>query len=473
VKVLIVNPPTLSGMRYVREGRCEQRLNSFQYVMVPISLPLVAAVLEKDGHEVKIIDCVAEEMGVDGLREAVKAFDPAMLLLNMSTATSMSDMRVVDLLRGETKAHLTVIGNHPTSLPDEVLGACRLDSVIRREPERTAQDLAATLAKGGPLADVLGLSWKDPQGKVTHNADRPFERDLDSLPFPARHLLPNERYTLPVINEPYTLIVTSRGCPHGCVYCTAWQYYGREVRLRSAVNVVDEMEQCLTRQGVRNFTMWSDTFNQSRPFVMEVCAEIRERGLEGKVRWMTNSRVDHVDREALSAMKAAGCMGISYGIESGVDEILQAIKKGATTAQAREAVRLTKEAGIEVLAHVVLGLPGETPETIRRTVDFVKELDPDYAQFYCAIPFPKTPFEKLARSEGWVTTDDYSKYELNQAILSTPALPAEKLRDARRKAYREFYLRPSYLWKRLKKVRTPRELWTNVRQGWDFVRHWI
>jgi radical SAM superfamily enzyme YgiQ (UPF0313 family) len=185
---------------------------------------------------------------------------------------------------------------------------------------------------------------------------------------------------------------------------------------------------------------------------------------------MTNSAWITWTERRLSAMKAAGCMGISYGIESGVDEILQAIKKGATTAQAREAVRLTKEAGIEVLAHVVLGLPGETPETIRRTVDFVKELDPDYAQFYCAIPFPKTPFEKLARSEGWVTTDDYSKYELNQAILSTPALPAEKLRDARRKAYREFYLRPSYLWKRLKKVRTPRELWRmSDKAGTSFV----
>lgn len=473
MKTLLINPPTLSGLKYVREGRCEQRLNSFQYVMVPISLPLVAAALEEQGHQARILDCVADDITVGGLEEELKAASPDLVVFNMSTATSGSDMKVIDRLRAATRAHLTVIGNHPTSLPEEVLRGCALDSVIRREPERTAQALAAALEKETGLSGVLGLSWKNAEGRVIHNADRPFEENLDALPFADRSLLHNEKYTLPVLNEPYTLIVSSRGCPHGCVYCTAWQYYGRKVRTRSPANVVDEMETCLRDQGVRNFTMWSDTFNQSRGFVLGICSEIRKRGLEKRARWMTNSRVDHMDREVLSAMKAAGCIGISYGVESGVDEILRAIHKGATTAQAREAVRLTKEAGIEVLVHVIFGLPGETPATIRRTVAFVKELDPDYAQFYCAIPFPKTELETLAREKGWITTEDYSKYELNQAILDTPALPVEALRVARKSAYRSFYLRPSYLLKRLRRIRGWKDLWVNVKQGFDFIRNWI
>jgi radical SAM superfamily enzyme YgiQ (UPF0313 family) len=245
------------------------------------------------------------------------------------------------------------------------------------------------------------------------------------------------------------------------------------VRLRSAGNVVDELETTLDRYGIRNFTMWSDTFNQDRPFVMAVCAEIKKRGLEKRIRWMTNSRVDHVDREVLAEMKSAGCIGISYGVESGSEEILKTIKKGATLQQTREALHLTKESGMEVLAHIVLGLPGETKETIRHTVEFVKELDPDYAQFYCAIPFPKTELEKMAETNGWISTKDYSKYELNQPIMEMPSLTIEELTKERKRAYREFYLRPAYILKRLKMVRRPKDLWMNVRQGIDFIRNWI
>jgi len=219
--------------------------------------------------------------------------------------------------------------------------------------------------------------------------------------------------------------------------------------------------------------MWSDTFTADRDFVMGICAEIRSRGLEKDVRWMTNSRVDCVDEGMLKAMRDSGCIGISFGVESGEDSILKGIRKGATAAQAREAVRLTKQAGIEVLAHVILGLPGETKETIRRTVRYIQELDPDYAQFYCAIPFPKTELEALARREGWRIAGDYSRYELNQPLLELPTLSLADLALERSRAYREFYLRPSYIGGRLRKVKSPRGLWILIRQGWDFVRHWI
>ena len=473
MKTLIVNPPTCTRMKYIREGRCEQRLNSFQYVMVPISLPMIAGALEAKGHEVKILDCIANDVDVEGLKKEILAFNPAFVLFNMSTATSSSDIEVINMMRPLTKAHFTVIGNHATSLPEEVLTASMLDSVIRREPELTVQDLADALEKGRRFGEVLGISFKDKNGTILHNEDRPFNEDLDDLPFAARHLLDNTRYTLPVINEPYTLIISSRGCPHSCIYCTAYQYYGKKLRLRSAQNVVDEMQECLEKHHIRNFTMWSDTFNQSKKFVMEVCAEIKKRGLEKKIRWMSNSRVDHVDAEVLKEMSSSGCIGISYGVESGVDEILKNMKKGATADQARVAVKLTKEAGIEVLAHIILGLPGDTPETIKQTIQYVKELDPDYAQFYCAIPFPKTELESMGKKNGWITTEDYAKYELNQPILNLPTLSVEQLQKARKKAYREFYLRPGYILKRLRKIKSFKDLTVNFRQARDFISSWV
>jgi radical SAM superfamily enzyme YgiQ (UPF0313 family) len=376
-------------------------------------------------------------------------------------------------MRPVSKAHFTVIGNHATSLPEEVLNASALDSVIRREPELTAQDLVDAVEHERPLEDVLGITFKSQVGAIITNEERPFNENLDDLPFAARHLLDNAKYTLPVINEPYTLIITSRGCPYSCIYCTAYQYYGKKVRLRSAENVVDEMQECLEKHGLRNFTMWSDTFNQNRKFVMEVCGEIKKRGLEKKIRWMANSRVDHVDPEVLKEMRSSGCIGVSYGVESGVEEILKNMKKGATAEQARIAVKQTKEAGIEVLTHIIFGLPGETMETIKETIKYVKELDPDYAQFYCAIPFPKTELEEMGKKNGWITTEDYAKYELNQPILHLPTLSVEDLQKARDMAYRQFYLRPSYVFKRLKKIKNFKDLLVNYRQAKDFISSWI
>lgn len=473
MKIVIVNPPTCNGMGYIREGRCEQRLNSFQYVMVPISLPMIAAALESENHKVLLLDCIANHMDLYGLEKSLKEFDPAFVLFNMSTVTSASDIEIIDSVRKISKAHFTVIGNHATSLPEEVLKASELDSIIRREPELTARELVDALEKRRDLASVLGISYKSEEGKIVHNQDRPFNENLDDLPFAARHLLDNARYTLPVINEPYTLIITSRGCPHSCIYCTAHQYYGKKLRLRSASNIVDEMQECLEKYAIRNFTMWSDTFNQSKKFVMEICGELKKRELEKKIRWMANSRVDHVDAEVLAEMKSSGCIGISYGVESGVDEILDNMKKGASAGQARIAVKLTKEAGIEVLTHIIFGLPGDTVETINQTIKYVIELDPDYAQFYCAIPFPKTELEELAKKNKWISINDYSKYELNQPILNMPSLSTKDLEKIRKKAYRAFYLRPSYMFRRLKKIRNIKDFMINLRQALNFSQSWI
>jgi radical SAM superfamily enzyme YgiQ (UPF0313 family) len=222
---------------------------------------------------------------------------------------------------------------------------------------------------------------------------------------------------------------------------------------------------------VQDFVMWSDTFTLDRAFVLEVCRELVERRLG--VRWMCNSRVDSIDAGLARAMKDAGCTGISFGVESGVQEILDNVRKGTTVEQGREALRVTREAGIDTLTHFILGLPGETRDTIRRTVAYAKVLDPDWAQFYCATPLPGTAFHEQSRRNGSLPmAAPWSDYELNRPVVSTPALSASELRRARKWAYLSFYGRPRAALRAVRKVE-PKHLGRFASQAVTFARGWV
>lgn len=469
--VVIVNPPAVNGIAYIREGRCEQRLDSFQYCMVPISLPSIAALLRREGFDVSILDCIADQVTFGEAVGQISAARPGLTLVDVSTASLPGDLAFIRALKEAGVGHVTAIGTHVTVLDEETLLGSRLDSVIRNEPEVTALELARALASSGDLSAVDGVTFRGEGGVVVRNPDRPYIEDLDILPTPARDLLHNEKYTLPVINRPYTLLIPSRGCGYRCIYCTAPIYYGKKLRMRSVDSVLDEMEEIVARQALRDITMWSDTFTMNRDFVVRICEGIRDRGIE--VNWMCNSRVDRVDLDLLRLMRSTGCIGISYGLESGVQEILDNAKKDITLDQIKDAFRWTREAGIESLAHVIFGLPGETWKTVRQTIKFVKDVDPDYAQFYAAVPFPGTEYKKMAEEKGWIVSRDWSAYELNQAVISTPALSAEDLEKARRTAYRAFYLRLNYITRRIRRLRSLREAWLNARQFLSFTQNWI
>lgn len=469
LRVMILNPPAFQGRRFVREGRCEQRLSSFQYVMLPISLPSIAAVLRQDGHEVSIVDATAQGLDLDEVKERIAGFDPALIIFNFSTVTFEGDKEIVEEIRKLTAVHLTAIGVHVTSLPEYTLEQTKLDSVVRGEPEAICLDLVKALRDGASLGGVKGLSYRN-NGQVANNPPALFIEDLDSLPFPARDLLDNRLYTMPISNRPYTLMITSRGCPHRCIFCTARQYYGQRLRLRSAKNIGDELEE-IQKLGIDDVTMWSDTFTINRQFVVDVCQEILRRDLQ--INWMANSRVDTVDEELLKLMKQSGCTVMSYGVESGVQQILDNVKKGTRLHQVEDAFDWTRRAGIETIAHVIFGLPGETRETIEQTISFVRRFKPDYAQFYCAIPFPGTEFYEQAQKEGWLITDDWSKFEINQAILESPLLSVEELKKARERAFRSFYFRPNYVVRRTLSVKSPAEFASLCRQGFVFLKDWV
>ncbi len=438
--------------------------------MVPISLPSIAALLREKDFEVQLIDCMAEDLKTKATLNKIKKFSPKLVILNFSTTTYPKDKEFTESLKKETKAHLTAIGVHVTSLPLESMIDTKLDSVIRGEPEMTSLELAESIHDKKSLKKIKSLSIKG-NPSYTNNLARPFIDDLNSLPFPARDLLKNERYKMPIFNRPYTLVVTARGCPNNCSFCTASLYYGSKIRMRSPENVLDEVEDILTNHRIKDITFWADTFTFNRQYVLDICQGIKDRKL--KFRWMCNARVDKVDQKMLKAMKETGCQIISFGVESGVQSILNNINKNITLKQILQAFTWTKNAGIESAAHIIFGLPGETKETIKKTIKFVKEIDPDYIQFYSAIPFPGTKFYDQAVEKGWLTTKNWEDFEIGKNIVDTPQLSVEELAKLRKSAYLQFYLRPTYIWGRLKKfVKKPKDLWPFLKQAISFFKDW-
>ena len=471
MKVFLLNPPTYTREQFIREGRCQQRLASFQYVMTPITLPSIAALLRQKGHAVYLHDAMALNTTVSEVLEQIQKEQPQLLIAVSSTVTLQNDHHILsDIKKAFPEIFLAISSTHATSLPHEVLQDCACDAIIRNEPEMTALQLANALEQKTPLSEVAGLTFRQ-KTQIIENVARPYLDNLDELPFPARDLLPLDRYRLPTLNEPYTLLIPSRGCPYLCTFCTAHQYYGRKIRLRSPQNVADEMEEIFSVHHIRQVHMWSDTFTISRKFVWQFCEEMIQRQLP--MEWMCNARVDTVDSELLKKMKQAGCTGVAYGVESGVQEILDRCKKDITLEQIQKAFRATNEAGIDSLAHVIFGLPGETEKTLRQTLKFVLGLDPTYAQFYCAIPFPGTELRDEALKQGWITDFDWSQHEINKAVLETPDLSSQQLLRWKRRAYQRFYFRPKYLFRQVNRyLRSPTELLTKSKQFVFFMKDW-
>jgi radical SAM superfamily enzyme YgiQ (UPF0313 family) len=242
--------------------------------------------------------------------------------------------------------------------------------------------------------------------------------------------------------------------------------------MRSPKSVLDEIEEIIKVQKIKDISFWADTFTFVKSYVLEICDGIKKRKL--KFRWMCNARVDRIDPEMLKAMKETGCQIIAFGVESGNQNILNRIGKNITLKEIRQAFGWVRDAKIESAAHIIFGLPGETEKTIKQTINFVKEINPDYVQFYSAIPFPGTRFGEEAEQKGWITTDKWSDYELGKNIISTPKLPVERLAYWRKRAYMEFYLRPAYILGRLKRfVKKPGDIWPFFKQAFSFLRDWI
>ncbi len=302
------------------------------------------------------------------------------------------------------------------------------------------------------LAAIKGLGWRR-DGEIALNWDRPFFKSLDDLPIPHHHLLPLDKYRMPMIKGPYTFIVTSRGCPAGCKYCIKHVSFQNSVRLRSPEKLIEEMW-LLRNQGVHHIHMYADLFTVNRDQVVDLCQGIIREGL--KVIWTCNSRVDYVDEEMLRLMARAGCTLISWGIESGNEQILKKAHKGYKPEQAHKALGWARQAGIKNWGYFIIGLPGETVETIQETIAFSKALPLDIALFHVAAPYPGTPFFFEVVENGWFRPGtNWEQVDMDQGtVLDYENLKAEDLLYWQKRAFREWAFRPGPIWTMLKSMNT-------------------
>lgn len=439
LRILLLNPPFKPKRGFNREGRCTQETDFWSTPWPPYSLASIAGVLRAD-HDVRILDCPAQNIDRKRLTAYVTAYQPDMVVASTSTQTIDSDLRILRELKSSHPLKTAVLGIHATVFAREILTGPCVDFVIRNEPEETMKELIAAVERGTDVSLVQGLGFMDQSGRMRLTEPRPFIEDLDALPFPAWDLVDMDKYRLPLYGRKFLIINTIRGCPFGCSFCNTPIYYGSRARPRSVPSIVEEIKHSLDRYQIGDIFFWGDTFTLVREQIRTLCARIIDESLG--IRWVANSRVDTVDKEILELMNKAGCWMVSYGIESGDDEMLRHCGKRITRERAAEAVRLTKDAGIKVAGHFILGLPGETEESAQRTLDFAAALDLDFANFYSAVPFPGSPLYDEAVAQGWIRSGDWGRFSQSEFIMDLPTIASSRLIKLRRKAYRSSYLRP-------------------------------
>jgi radical SAM superfamily enzyme YgiQ (UPF0313 family) len=467
MKVLLLNPPPMTDEQVTKAGWCGARSKAGTKYP-PYDLLSIAAILEKGGFEIKLIDSQVDERQWSKIKEDIKNFSPDLTFMVTSTPSITYDLSAAKAIKELTRCKTVLCGPHISYFSKKIINEKYIDFLIRGEPEITALELVKTLDKKKNLRHVQGLTYKENK-KIKENKERPLIENLNKIPFPSHNLVPLRNYYSPLVKKtPFILTMSSRGCPFNCIYCLSAYIYKRKFRPRSAKNVVDEMIYA-KKLGVKSVIFFDDTFTIDKKRVLEICKEINRRRLD--IEWICDSRVDTVDKEMLNTMKMAGCRLILYGVESGSQEILNNIKKGITIAKIRQTFALTKQVGIEALAFFILGLPGETKETIKQTVHFAKELDPDYVQFTIATPYPGTEFYDLVKRKKWLLSKKWSDYDMaGHSVVRTEKLKPKDIEKALQVAYREFYLRPSHVLKRIRKIRSFDEMKRTARAGFNVLQ---
>ncbi len=445
--VLLIVPPYLA-----HDGTIWHGVNG---IWPPLGLLSVAAYAEARGHDVQVLDAIAEQLTLDQVERFIREHQPRFVGLTGVTIQIGSVHRVAAVVKSVLPGSTVVVGGaHATALPEEVLEDANIDYVIRGEGEKSF----AALIEGEPIESITGLSYRSDNalGPIRHNAPGAPIEDLDSLPMPAYHLIRFELYK-PAVGAyrrlPALAMTTARGCPGKCTFCSSAQ---TPLRTRSALHIVNEIEQLQARYGIREINFYDDTFTIFKRNVAKLCDLIVERGID--VTWSCFARIDGINRSLMEKMHKAGCHQIMFGIESADPGILKNIRKPINLGRACEVVRTAQQVGITARAAFMLGNPGETAETMRRTIDFAKKLDPDIVLFNITVPFPGTQLFEWANRNGYLRTRDWREYDGANALMELPTVSGDEVNRMYRVAYREFYLRPRYLFHRLMRLRTLQDI---------------
>jgi radical SAM superfamily enzyme YgiQ (UPF0313 family) len=466
------------------------------------SLAQLAAMLSPN-YRVAIIDAIAERLSWPEFEKRIRALSPRYYLTQVTAPTLTNDMYGV-MLAKSMGARTIAFGTHVTPMPTETMtGYPALDFILRGEPEITLRELVDVIegrqqerpewlrhllleadpaaldavppksgqAGASDLSAVKGLVWRS-NGAIRLNESRPFIPNLDDLPIPQYEMLPNGLYTMPLMRGPFSFLVTSRGCPAGCTYCIKHVTYQYSVRLLSPRRIMRELG-ILKNLGINNVHMYADLFTVNREQVVELCRQIIDAKMD--IRWTCNSRVDYVDEEMLRLMGKAGCWMMAWGLESGSELVLKKAHKGAQVSKAKRALEWSRKSGIKNWGYFIIGLPGETKETIRETIEYSKSLPIDLAVFHVAAPYPGTPFFFEVVKNGWFRKGTrWEEVDMDKStVLEYDNLSAEDLLYWQRRAFREWAVRPGPMFTYLKMLLSDtRTLARALRVGFEHLT-WI
>ncbi|MCB0309290.1 MAG: radical SAM protein [Bdellovibrionales bacterium] len=448
MKVFVINEPFVKD--FCRTQRWAAKTRG-RVLRAPDWLAYATAVLEREGLDARIYDFPARDWGVKEYEDLIGLEQPDFIVLDSTTPSIFSDIDCAAIAKRKAPhTKIIMVGPHASSTPEETLrnGAGAIDVIAVGEYDYTVRDVILSYPN---IKDIPGIVWWN-EGNIEKTTPRALISDLDELPYPAWHQLDLLKYFDGTKLHPYVDIFSGRGCPHKCTFCLWPQVmHGHKLRLRKPENVVDEMEWviriCPEVVKGGEFFFEDDTFTLHKPTALGICEEILRRGMN--VTFSVNARVDTADLEMMKLLKKAGCRELLVGFESGDQTILNNIEKRATVDQAREFMARTKQAGLDVHGTFVLGLPGETRETMRKTIDFATGLGLHTLQFSAAMPFPGTAYFDYTQQKGYLHTTDWNKWLDPQGeqtgIISYPGLTREEVQSGVDEGLKKFYFRPMYL----------------------------
>lgn len=449
MKVLLIHPPPLA----------DDVQSDVLYP--PLGLAYVASALKADGHEVNIYDANALRSTINDTAKYVTSFKPEVVGITATTPAILDAFSVAKAVKEYDQETPVIMGGvHPTINPEHTLKNPHVDYVVIGEGEQTTPQLLSAIEEGNINNKIEGIAFK--KGKqVKINSKRPLIKDLDTIPYPAYELLPIEKYVCPQSSKkPFMTMITSRGCPFSCIFCDVQVVFGRTYRTHSPERSIAEIKYLMDEFGVKEIFFKDSEFTLDNKRVEKICDMIMEEGIN--INWLCNGRVTHVTEKLLKKMKKAGCRFITYGVESGDQRMLDTLKKQIKLDDARNAFKWTRDVGIRTVANFMIGGPGETRESVKKTLDFAIELDPDYVQFNCATPFPGTELYDLAVKNDWMLEKDLEKIRYDTCIMNATKIPTEELCKMPGKQYLAYYLRPGYILNHLRKLNI-QELKMNLR----------
>jgi radical SAM superfamily enzyme YgiQ (UPF0313 family) len=478
--ISFINPPYLKHFSRPQRSPAVTKSGTLYY---PLWLASTAGYAEAGGHEIDLIDAPAADLSAEAVVARVKNSGSRLAVVETSTPSIHNDAQFCETLKKAVhdsggEIFIVLVGTHVSALPEESLRLnAAVDAVAQGEYDATVRELANALDSSSDIRKVAGL-WLRQGEQIINTGSREPLHDLDSLPFVSsiyKRFLKPEHYFNPNALFPMVTITTSRGCPHRCFFCVYPQtMMGHRLRVRSVSNVADELEYIVTNfPEIKAVFFEDDTFPAQKARCIAICEEIIRRNI--RISWTANARVD-LDLETMLAMKKAGCRCLCVGFESGNQQLLDAMRKGITLAQSEQFMRAAKQAGILVHGCFMVGLPGETKETMENTLDFAIKLRPDAIQMYPVMVYPGTEAYSWYEQRGLIATKDFSRWltpsGLHNTVIRGEQLTAEELVAFCDQARKRFYLRPGYLlYKAGQMLRHPDEIRKTLKSARTFAKY--